>query len=57
MNSLRPSPDWGPAVEENRIEYKKSLCIVPSNFPQNRLEELNLLKASEEVSTQNEAIL
>lgn len=31
---LTPSPEWGPALEENRILYKKSLATVSSNFPQ-----------------------
>ncbi|XP_023214582.1 sodium- and chloride-dependent glycine transporter 1-like [Centruroides sculpturatus] len=32
--NLRPSPEWGPATEENRLLYKKSLSIVSSNFRQ-----------------------
>ncbi|KAG8198562.1 hypothetical protein JTE90_026461 [Oedothorax gibbosus] len=31
---LRPTPEWGPALEANRISYRKSLSIVSSRFPQ-----------------------
>ncbi|XP_042898063.1 sodium- and chloride-dependent glycine transporter 1 isoform X2 [Parasteatoda tepidariorum] len=35
ISCLQPTYDWGPALEENRISYKKSLSIVKSRFPQN----------------------
>ncbi|GFY74665.1 sodium- and chloride-dependent glycine transporter 2 [Trichonephila inaurata madagascariensis] len=38
VNCLRPTPDWGPALEENRILYRKSKTIVSSRFEQNHLE-------------------
>lgn len=31
---LRPTPEWGPALEEHRILYKKSLAVTSSRFPQ-----------------------
>ncbi|PRD26499.1 UNVERIFIED_CONTAM: slc6a5 [Trichonephila clavipes] len=34
--SLQPTEEWGPALEEHRILYKKSLALVPSRFPPNR---------------------
>ncbi|GFS85328.1 sodium- and chloride-dependent glycine transporter 2 [Nephila pilipes] len=34
INSLRPRPDWGPALEEHRILYRKSIIIVSSKFEQ-----------------------
>ncbi|XP_054721556.1 sodium-dependent proline transporter-like [Uloborus diversus] len=34
LTCLRPTPEWGPALEEHRIMYKKSLSSVTSNFPQ-----------------------
>lgn len=37
INNLRPSPEWGPASEENRLLYKKSLSIVSSNFRQSHV--------------------
>ncbi|GFR00312.1 sodium- and chloride-dependent neutral and basic amino acid transporter B(0+), partial [Trichonephila clavata] len=38
INCLRPTSDWGPALEEHRILYRKSKTIVSSRFEQNRLE-------------------
>ncbi|CAL1263692.1 unnamed protein product [Larinioides sclopetarius] len=40
MKSLRPSSDWGPALEENRIQYRKSLSIVSSRFDQKYTEQV-----------------
>ncbi|GBL90459.1 Sodium- and chloride-dependent glycine transporter 1 [Araneus ventricosus] len=40
MKSLRPSPDWGPALEEHRIQYRKSLSIVSSRFDQKYTEQV-----------------
>ncbi|KFM74324.1 Sodium- and chloride-dependent glycine transporter 2, partial [Stegodyphus mimosarum] len=34
ISCLRPAPEWGPALEEHRILYKKSLSLVSSRFPQ-----------------------
>lgn len=34
VHCLRPSPEWGPALEENRLLYKKSLSLVSSRFRQ-----------------------
>ncbi|PRD23862.1 UNVERIFIED_CONTAM: slc6a5 [Trichonephila clavipes] len=42
INSLRPRPDWGPALEEHRILYKKSISIVSSRFEQKYSEKISL---------------
>ncbi|GBN66106.1 Sodium- and chloride-dependent glycine transporter 2 [Araneus ventricosus] len=34
INSLRPTPDWGPALEEHKILYRKSLNIKNSRLEQ-----------------------
>uniref|UniRef100_A0A1W7RAG3 Transporter n=1 Tax=Hadrurus spadix TaxID=141984 RepID=A0A1W7RAG3_9SCOR len=34
ISNLRPLPEWGPAREENRLLYKKSLSIIGSRFHQ-----------------------
>ncbi|GFY59060.1 sodium- and chloride-dependent glycine transporter 2 [Trichonephila inaurata madagascariensis] len=36
LTSLQPTDEWGPALEEHRILYKKSLALVPSRFPPKR---------------------
>ncbi|KAF8791101.1 Sodium- and chloride-dependent glycine like protein [Argiope bruennichi] len=43
IKSLRPSSDWGPALEENRIQYRKSLSIVSSRFYQKYTEQVPTL--------------
>ncbi|CAL1277689.1 unnamed protein product [Larinioides sclopetarius] len=39
INSLRPTPDWGPALEEHKILYRKSLNIKRSRLEQKQQEE------------------
>ncbi|KAF8790807.1 sodium- and chloride-dependent glycine transporter 1-like [Argiope bruennichi] len=36
ISCLQPTEKWGPALEEHRILYKKSLSLVSSRFPQKR---------------------
>ncbi|GFR33859.1 sodium- and chloride-dependent glycine transporter 2 [Trichonephila clavata] len=36
ISTLQPTDQWGPALEEHRILYKKSLSLVPSRFPLTR---------------------
>ncbi|GIX89489.1 sodium- and chloride-dependent glycine transporter 2 [Caerostris extrusa] len=36
ISCLQPTEKWGPALEEHRILYRKSLSLVSSRFPQKR---------------------
>ncbi|GFX10292.1 sodium- and chloride-dependent glycine transporter 2 [Trichonephila clavipes] len=53
--SLQPTEEWGPALEEHRILYKKSLALVPSRFPPNR-EPIAIPAASAEQGNADEGL-
>ncbi|KAG8186626.1 hypothetical protein JTE90_021778 [Oedothorax gibbosus] len=49
ISSLQPSSDWGPAVEQNRIDYKISTCIMTSNFQSKNFQPLRIPSAEDPI--------
>ncbi|GIY20631.1 sodium- and chloride-dependent glycine transporter 2 [Caerostris darwini] len=56
IKSLRPDLDWGPALAEHRILYRKSINIVPNRFEQKFVENVTISTNSSVVKNCSEAL-